>query len=123
MLLTEDAGSGDYQIRAYDPGQLTINETTYERSLILSSTRLITDWEPQTLAALKAKHCESILTLKPEIILFGTGTHFALPKPEQLAPLYEAGLGVECMDTAAACRTYLALNAESRHVVAALLIR
>jgi uncharacterized protein len=38
-----------------------------------------------------------------------------------LRPLIDAGIGVETMDTAAACRTYNVLLAESRSVVAGLL--
>jgi uncharacterized protein len=38
-----------------------------------------------------------------------------------LRPLIDAGIGVETMDTAAACRTYNVLLAEGRSVVAALL--
>jgi uncharacterized protein len=43
-----------------------------------------------------------------------TADHFAL------RPLIDARIGVETMDTAAACRTYNVLLAESRSVVAAL---
>ena len=39
-----------------------------------------------------------------------------------LAPLVEAGLGWEVMDTGAACRTYNILMAEERKVAAALLL-
>jgi uncharacterized protein len=39
-----------------------------------------------------------------------------------LAPLYQAGIGVEVMDTRAACRTYNILLAEGRRVVAALIV-
>ncbi|HSW71474.1 MAG TPA: MTH938/NDUFAF3 family protein, partial [Gammaproteobacteria bacterium] len=37
--------------------------------------------------------------------------------------LLNQGIGVEIMDTAAACRTYNALTAESRKVVAALVLK
>ena len=38
----------------------------------------------------------------------------------QFAPLTQAGIGLEIMDTAAACRTYNILMSEDRNVVAAL---
>ncbi|MDE2297458.1 MAG: Mth938-like domain-containing protein, partial [Burkholderiales bacterium] len=41
--------------------------------------------------------------------------------PALLAPLMSRRIGVETMDTAAACRTYNVLLAEGRSVVAALL--
>jgi uncharacterized protein len=39
-----------------------------------------------------------------------------------LAPLVEAGIGWEVMDTGAACRTYNILMSEGRNVAAALLM-
>ena len=45
----------------------------------------------------------------------------AFRAPALLRPLIDAGIGVETMDTAAACRTYNVLLAEGRSVVAALL--
>lgn len=122
MILTEDKSHGDYQIRAYIPGMITINDNTYTRSLIISPHDLIIDWAPQSLAELRTDDLNKILALKPEIVILGTGKRFVLPPPAQLAPLHQARLGVECMDTGAACRTYTALASEGRRVVAALLI-
>lgn len=122
MILTEDTSSGDYRIRAYQPGAITVNDQIYTRSLIITAHHLIADWPPQSLAELKPEHLHKILALKPEIVILGTGKRFILPPPAQLAPLYQAGLGVECMDTGAACRTFTALIGERAGVVAALLI-
>ncbi len=122
MILTEDKGIGDYHIRAYEPGAITVNETIYRKSLIVSPVHLIDDWPPQSLGALKEAHLQAILDLKPEIVIIGTGQRFTLPPVEKLATLYQGRIGVECMDTGAACRTYTALMSEGRHVVAALLI-
>lgn len=122
MTLTEDKSSAKYQIRAYQPGAITINEQTYSNSVIISTSHLITDWPPQSLAELQPEHLATILALQPEIVILGAGKRFILPPPAQLAPLYQAGFGVECMDTGAACRTFMVLATEGRHVVAALLI-
>lgn len=122
MILTEDTGHGDYRIRAYEPGSITINETTYTHSLIITPTQLIPHWPPRSLKELTATHCQAILALKPEIIILGTGIKFVMPPASQLALLYQHKLGVECMDTGAACRTFTALMSEGRNVVAALLI-
>lgn len=122
MIINEDHASSRYQIKAYSPGAITINETTYEKSLILSASTLITDWPPHSLSDLTPAHLDTLLTLNPQIILLGTGKQFALPETSLLAPLYEKQFSVECMDTGAACRTFMALAAEDRNVVAALLI-
>lgn len=123
MILTEDTGIGDYHIRAYKPGAVTVNDTVYNKSLIVSAYALIPDWAPQSLDELKDEHLKPILEIKPEIVLLGTGVTFKMPPPKQIAPLYQRKLGVECMDTGAACRTYAALMSEGRKVVAALLIK
>ena len=122
MIITEDSGDGMFKIQAYKPGAITINEKVYTQSLIISPNELISFWEPQSLTELKAPHLNKILTLKPEIILLGTGQRFIMPPTSLLAPLYAQKLSVENMDTGAACRTYTALMTEGRKVVAALLI-
>lgn len=122
MLITEDKSDARYQIRAYEPGKVTVNQTHYTNSIIISPDNLITDWAPQSLTELAPEHLEPILKLKPSIVILGTGQQFLMPKAALLAPLYTQKLGVESMDTGAACRTYTALMAEGRNVVAALLI-
>jgi uncharacterized protein len=57
----------------------------------------------------------------PEIVLVGTGSKLRFPHPRVFAPLRQANIGFEVMDTQAACRTYNILLAESRKVAAALL--
>ena len=122
MQLTEDTNHCQYQIQAYHPGKITINDVLYTKSLILTPDVLISDWGPQSLADLSAHHLEKILELKPEIILLGTGKKFKMPPAALLAPIYKRQQSVECMDTGAACRTFIALSSEGRRVAAGLLI-
>ena len=58
---------------------------------------------------------------RPEVILLGTGSRLHFPHPSLTHPLQLAGIGLEAMDTVAACRTYNILMAEGRQVLAALL--
>jgi len=122
MPLIEDANQSRYHLQSCAPGAIKINNTVYTRSLILTPDTLILDWGPSTLDEITAAHWQQLLALESEIILLGTGTHFIMPAPSLLAPIYEKNRTVECMDTAAACRTFLALSSESRKVAAALLI-
>jgi len=55
------------------------------------------------------------------VILLGTGNRLQFPHPRLTRPLQQAGIGLEAMDTVAACRTYNILMAEGRQVLAALL--
>ncbi|MBM3368738.1 MAG: hypothetical protein FJY43_10765, partial [Betaproteobacteria bacterium] len=45
-----------------------------------------------------------------------------VPHPRLTHALMQARVGLEVMDTAAACRTYNILMTEERHVAAALLV-
>ena len=56
-----------------------------------------------------------------ELILLGLGRRGAPVAPALRAALKARGIGVEAMDTGAACRTYNVLLAEDRLVGAALL--
>lgn len=122
MQFRQDHCDFDYIIKAYEPGKITVNEQTYQSSLIIAKDTLVTDWAPQCLADLTHDHLQCLIDMQPDVLLLGTGEHFLMPKPAKLAPLYSANIGVECMSSDAACRTFIALAAEGRRVVAAILI-
>jgi len=106
----------------YGVGYVVVNKTRYEQSLIVLPDRLIENWDAKTFEQLTAEHFEFVLSLKPEMVLFGTGATLRFPHPTLTRTLIESRIGVEVMDTAAACRTYNILTAEGRRVAAALLI-
>lgn len=106
----------------YGEGYVAVNGTRHTASLVVSATRVVSDWPARSVSSLQADHLAAILELEPEVLLLGTGTHFAFPAGAVLAPLHQAGIGVEVMDTPAACRTYNILLAEGRDVVAALIL-
>jgi uncharacterized protein len=112
-----------YQIRSYRPGMIQINDKKLAQSLIITPSRLIENWPPQTIAELNANALSPILDLKPDVLLIGTGASMVLLNPEIYGDLINHGIGVEIMDTSAACRTYNALSAEERNVAAALIIK
>ncbi|MFW0028875.1 MAG: Mth938-like domain-containing protein [Coxiella endosymbiont of Dermacentor nuttalli] len=122
MLLTEDISVEHYQIRAYDAVSVTINETLYTSSVIVSPSKLISDWKPKSLEELKSEHFQIVLSLNPDVVIFGTGKKFIFPVQEKLRLLFQKRIGIESMDTGAACRTYAALMSEGRKIVAALII-
>lgn len=122
MHFAEDHNRGRYSIQAYQTGEIRVNERRLTSSLVLSADVLIDDWEPQQIADLRVEHFETILALSPKIVVLGTGDEQVFPSPALLGPLYQAGIGVEVMDTAAACRTFNILTAEDREVVAALMM-
>jgi len=123
MSLTLDENRATYQIRAFRPGYIQVNELQLTCSIIISPNKLITDWQPQSIDELTHDHLQCIIPLKPAVLLIGTGTTMSFPPLEIYGDLINQGIGVEIMDTSAACRTYNALTAEDRNVMAALIIK
>ncbi|TAK74024.1 MAG: hypothetical protein EPO11_07560 [Gammaproteobacteria bacterium] len=110
-------------MRAFKPGLIQVNEQILTRSIIVTPDQLIENWMPQTAEELSSESFAEVIALKPDILLIGTGeTHVLLPV-EIYGELVNRGIGVEVMNTGAACRTFNALSAENRRVVAALVIR
>ena len=112
-------------ITAHGPGWVSVNGKRHERSLLLSTQGLCRDWAPLRFEALQPSHFEQLLAgedVPPELLIFGSGPRLRFAPPVCLRALIERGIGVETMDTAAACRTYNILASEGRRVIAALLI-
>lgn len=122
MTLALDENQAKFQIRGYKPGQINVNDLSYNRSIILSATQLIAEWPPQQIQDLKREHLDVIIELKPAILIIGTGSSLDFPEIEVYGDLFNYGIGVEIMNTSAACRTFNALTAEERNVVAALMV-
>jgi uncharacterized protein len=122
MNITQEFGDARYVIRGYEPGAVQVNETRYTGSLVVMPEQLRTDWEPERVEDLSEHHLRLIADLHPEVVILGTGTRFRFPAPEVQAFFLRQGIGIEAMDTAAACRTYNVLMAEGRNVACALLL-
>ncbi|MGQ0711779.1 MAG: Mth938-like domain-containing protein [Rhodoferax sp.] len=121
MKLLPDAASG-YSIQSHGDGWVRVQGQRFAHSLLISSEHGVHDWEPASFDQLRAAHFEPLLPWRPEVLLLGSGQRLRFAPASMLASLYQAGIGVETMDTAAACRTFNFLVAEGRRVVAALLV-
>jgi uncharacterized protein len=108
-------------ISAYEPGWIEVNGHKYTGSLVISSESGCSTWSVGQFEALNAEYFHELMQFKPELIVFGSGHTLRFPKPIWLAGLMQRGIGVETMDTPAACRTYNILASEGRRVLAALL--
>jgi uncharacterized protein len=98
-----------------------VGSREYRASLVLTADT-IADWPPAGFDALAEAHFAALLELAPDVVLLGTGASIRFPHPRLVRALTEAGIGVEVMDTPAACRTFNILVAEGRRVAAALLV-
>ena len=122
MRLSLDSDDRLNLIRGYGGGCIRIKDRDIHRSVIVTPSHLITDWPPQCYSELREIHFGQIEQLQPEILLLGTGARQHFLHPRLMQRLLGRNIGVEVMNTAAACRTYNIVVAEDRRVAAALLI-
>ncbi len=108
------------RINSYSAGQIMIAQKTYQSSLLVSPDTIVPDWPPNSFSDLATSHMDQIITLAPEIVILGTGKSLTFPSELLLQAITERSIGIEIMDTGAACRSYNFLLGEGRHVVAAL---
>lgn len=120
--LTLDDNAAKYQIRAFKPGMIQVNDTIYQQSLIITPNELLPNWAVYSIDDLTTDQFSTFIGLKPVILLIGTGEQHHFVPLERYGHLLNHGIGVEIMSTSAACRTYNALSAENRIVVAGLIV-
>ncbi len=109
-------------IRGYGPGWVSIDGEKVNHSVVLGSRGHRLDWECSQFAALTAAHFNRLADIGPELVIFGSGDRIRFPQPAWLEALYAKRIGLETMDTPAACRTYNILAGEGRDVLLAVLI-
>jgi uncharacterized protein len=125
-----------YTVISYQPGEITVllgmatnpeNERPEAQKQTLTSSFILApdqlqDWPISSMEQLSAEHLAPLLALQPEVLLLGTGRQHQFPDVSLLAPLHEANIGYEVMDSQAACRTYNLLRGEGRQVVAGIIL-
>lgn len=122
MKFQQDRPVGQHLVTAVSETYIEINGARHETSLLLLPQRLETGWAPAGFDGLAESDFAAIAALGSELVLFGTGRQQRFPAPQLLRPFMNARIGVEIMDTRAACRTYNILVAEGRRVAAILLL-
>jgi uncharacterized protein len=109
-------------VTAYGPGFIEINRVRQTGNLILIPDAPVQAWTATGYDDLRSEDFDGLLAFTPEVVLVGTGLRQRMLHPRLTAGLARAGIGVEVMDTAAACRTYNILMVEGRRVLAAFLL-
>ena len=121
MEITEDFAYGKLIITGYKPGCVLINNEPYHQSLIVNPESLIFPWGVTEISQLNQTTLASILNDQPEIVIIGTGESLILPEPNIIALFAQHQIGLETMNTSAACRTYGILVAEGRKATAGII--
>ncbi|MBI5659931.1 MAG: Mth938-like domain-containing protein [Nitrosomonadales bacterium] len=122
MKLHFEAHAARNIFTAHGAGYVAVGGERYEHPVVVTAEQVFTDWRPQEFDALIEVHFAYFLPLQPEVLLLGTGATLRFPHPGLYRALIAARIGVEFMNTPAACRTYNILLGEGRKVVAAILL-
>ena len=113
---------GVASITGYGPGWLAVNGQRHHTSLLISSGGLCQALSARGPDSLQAQDFAALAELPVEVLIYGSGSKLVFPPPAWLSPLMHKRLGIETMDTEAACRTYNILAGEGRTVAAMLLL-
>ncbi len=109
-------------VTGYDDSAVEINAKRFDFSLLLMPEVAARPWPVATFDALTADHFALIEQDVPDVVIIGTGARQRFVHPRLTAGLAAKRIGVECMDSKAACRTYNILMGEGRKVTLALII-
>ena len=114
---------GDHQfIRSITEAGIRVGEELLQESFILTPDQIYPDWPVHQIQMLTTEHMKDLLELSPELVVLGTGAQQAFPATQILLPLLQRGIGVEVMNTDAACRTFNICVQENRRVVAGFML-
>jgi len=122
MKFQPDRAEGVNTISRHDGSRLWVDGVAFDHSVLVPWAGAVQPWEPASVAALTPGHFERLLAFGPELVIFGSGARLQFVPPALYRALIERRVGLETMDTAAACRTFNVLAGEGRLVVAALLL-
>ncbi|WP_310626709.1 Mth938-like domain-containing protein [Limnohabitans sp.] len=109
-------------VTAYGLGWIAVKGEKITHSVLITSEGLRLDWHCTSFDELGPEHFAQLAGLEVELVIFGSGEQLRFPRPEWQVGLMQRRIGLETMDTQAACRTYNILAGEGRKVAAALII-
>lgn len=122
MKFVPETLQGANLISRHAHDRLWIGAEAFEGSVLVPWVGAVARWDVKAWADLCTADFERMAAFEPELVIFGSGSRMRFAPPALLKPLIERRIGIECMDTAAACRTYNVLASERRCVLAALLL-
>jgi len=122
MQLTLENSDFRYLLRGVSADGVLVNDTTLNRSFVLTPHELREDWRPASIQDLVADDMHALLELNPVLVILGTGRRQQFPSAAVMAACLTRGIGIEVMDNAAAARTFNVLATEGRRVVAGFIV-
>ena len=122
MKLQAERIAGVNAVSSFDAGEVSINGQRHTASVIVPWKGDVQPWGVARFEDLSTADFDRIAALQPELVIFGSGARIRFPAPALMRALIDRRIGLETMDSGAACRTYNVLVAEGRSAVLALLI-
>ena len=122
MKLHSDANDAHLRISAYDRHSVTVGGSRMSATFLITPSGVHTARDVPAPADLRWQHLEQLHAEEVQILILGTGTRQQFPPAELFAELSSRRVGLEVMDTPAACRTYNILAAEGRRVAALIVL-
>ena len=110
-------------VTAHSAARIEVNSLPHAHSILMLPQGAVQHWPIENIDQLDAAQIDQLAQLEPELIVLGTGPTQRFLHPQLTAQLAAKRIGLEVMDTAAACRTYNILMAEGRKVLGAFLLQ
>ena len=92
------------------------------QTVAIAGGQVLTDWREKAFENLDLESLEPLLNAQPDVVIVGYGWEPRQAPRDLVFGLARQGLGLECMDTPAACRTLNILVAEDRNPAAILFV-
>jgi len=121
MKFVREANSA-ITVRHVAKGLLKIGNEDISENVVLFRESIHRGFNAADVATLTEEDFAELIAEKPEVVIFGTGWNTCLPPRDLVFALARRGIGFECMDTPAACRTFNILLSEDRDVAAVLIV-
>ena len=122
MKFQPDQLPGTNVVTRCDADALWVGNTRFSHSLLVPWQGDVQPWDAAGHDELTPAHFQRLADWRPELVIFGSGPRLKFVSPALISALIARRIGVETMDTPAACRTFNVLVAEGRSAVAALLL-
>jgi uncharacterized protein len=119
MKLDFDRNTNMLSISAYSKDGITVGGRLLAKPFVVTGNEIFLDLLPPSVGSIGPEHIEKLVEFEQHIVLIGTGETQTLFDARILQPALEARVGIEVMNTAAACRIYNVLAAENRAVLGA----
>ncbi|NVK89327.1 MAG: hypothetical protein HWE13_14420 [Gammaproteobacteria bacterium] len=118
MKIELEKSSHSLVVERYADNVIIINGQMHSLPVVISLEQLLSIPVPPSVAELSINSLQAIMQMAPEVILIGSGQSAVFLPVTLIDEINRQGIGIECMTSPAACRTFSILSSESRSVVA-----